>query len=427
MKPQNRNFLYISPHFAPNSRVGAMRPLKFIRHIEKFGWTPIIFCGFDPKADLDTSLLDFIPRNIAVHRTYNENNIPSSILLDYLTTIRPEYIRPKQFRSGINWFNPELIPMGGDIFQIPKALRNGRKVLMNTPCKAIMVNSDPYAAAYVGYKLSIEFNIPLIIDFRDPWSVCELRSPMRPFFTRISVRFIESKIMNRASKIVLNTKEALSDYRKQYRNIISKKFTYLYNFNDTTMFNTVENPTSVKNTPKKMIYMGNFRRFINGKELFEILNILKERGYTENHIRLSIFGNFPEESLRLATSFGVMPYLELHKPVPYADIVTYLESSDLLTLIMNKTRQRLPAKFFDYICSTKPILAISDNPELNELVNNNFGKSFNFSELNKAADMIEHLIQETLVIESNRNNPYTASEASKQLSNILDESVSIFQ
>lgn len=427
MTPQNRNFLYISPHFAPNSRVGAMRPLKFIRHIGEFGWKPIVFCGFDPKASIDLTLLDLIPSGTIIYRTYNGNINSSSLLTDQVTTLKPERTTSKQFRSGFSQLNPELIPMGSDIFKIPTALKYGREVLRKTPCEAIMVNSDPYAAAYVGYKLSIEFNIPLIIDFRDPWSVCELRSPMRPFFTRFLVRFLESIIVNSASKIVLNTKEALRDYRKLYDQNPSNKFTYLYNFNDTSIFNKGTSDITTEDTPKRMVYMGNFRRFINGKELFEILSILKERGYSNNHIKLSIYGNFPDESLRLATSYDITHFLEIHEPVPYADIIKILESHDLLTLIMNKTRQRLPAKFFDYLCSTKPIIAVSDNPELNDLVNNNFGKSFNFNELNKAADMVEQLIQQTLVIDSDRHNPFTASQASKQLSSILDESVSNFR
>lgn len=427
MTSQNRNFLYISPHFAPNSRVGAMRPLKFIRHIGEFGWKPIIFCGFDPKSSIDPTLLDLIPPGTIIHRTYNGNIKSSSLLTDQVATLRPDRTTSKQFRSGFSQLNPELIPMGSDIFKIPTALKNGRKVLRKTPCEAIMVNSDPYAGAYVGYKLSTEFNIPLIIDFRDPWSVCELRSPMRPFFTRFSVRFLESKIVNSASKIVLNTKEALLDYRKLYDQNPSNKFTHLYNFNDTSIFNKVTSEIITENTPKKMVYMGNFRRFINGKELFEMLSILKDRGYTDNHIKLSIYGNFPDESLRLAISYGITHFLEIHEPVPYVDIIKILESHDLLTLIMNKTRQRLPAKFFDYLCSTKPIISISDNPELKELVNTNFGKSFNFNELNRAADMVEELIQHTLVIDSVRHNTFTASQASKQLSSILNDSVSNFK
>lgn len=421
MFARKKQFLYISPHFAPNSRVGALRPLKFIRHIENFGWKPVVFCGFDPNSGVDYSLLSSIPYDIKVYRSYN--NAPSPIQTRDLNFRIKNQSKALTFNVGLSWWNPEIIPMGGDIFQIPLALKNGRNILKEQACDAIVVNSDPYAAAYVGYRLSVEFNIPLIVDFRDPWSVCELRKPLRPYVTKHAVEYIESKIIKRSSKVILNTMNTLSDYRKKYANSDPYKFSFLYNFNDTGLFDTEKGNNVQDGAPKSLLYMGNFRRFINGKELFEILSILRHRGYTPNQIQLSIYGNFPRESYQLATNFGVLPYLNIQNPVPYGQLLTKMESADLLMLMMNRTQQRLPAKFFDYLCSSKPILAISGNTELNDLVNDNYGKAFDFEQLEQAADIIEQLINNRLELHSKRHNPFTAEQASKQLAGLLDECV----
>ncbi len=56
-----RPFLYISPYFPPDSRVGALRPLKFVRHLPSCGYRPVVLAdaaGASRDARLEAAVPD---------------------------------------------------------------------------------------------------------------------------------------------------------------------------------------------------------------------------------------------------------------------------------------------------------------------------------------------------------------------------------
>ena len=65
-----RRLLYISPLFPPHTRVGALRPLKFVRHLPANGWIPTVLCDLQAKDPVNWDLVQTIPAEVEVVRDY---------------------------------------------------------------------------------------------------------------------------------------------------------------------------------------------------------------------------------------------------------------------------------------------------------------------------------------------------------------------
>jgi hypothetical protein len=413
-----KRFLYITPYFPPNNRVGALRPLKFCRHIRNLGWEPLVFCDLKKNDSTDRKLAEFIPDDLVVHRTYSRNaelawmafrqgHIPAA-------TSKKSSRIPKKKRF---WDNPELIPFGEHLVDIPSAIKNGRKILGHTECDAIVVNIDPHAAGYAGRVLAGESGLPLVLDFRDPWSVCELRRPMRPAPVRKLTDRLEHSMIRRSSAVILNTETALSDYRSHYCDLDPELFTCIRNFGDRELTNHGRKP----DLPfKSILFMGNLRRFIDGFEMLDVLRKLKDKGHSSDTLRLVISGQILPETLDRASELGVSDMIHPLDPVPYTEVFPLMSSADILLVIAHRSSQRIPAKFYDYATSGKPILAVSRNEELNHLVRQCGGQAFGFDQTGEMAGYINGVLNSTVDTKPMPHPMFTAHEGSRALARILD-------
>lgn len=389
-----RRFLYITPYFPPQARVGALRPLKFARRLPDHGWAPVILCDLWPGARINPKLLETVPESSAVIRDYSARAAKAQTSIH---TRPPDNARGPKPPSWVErwlppWLrNPELIPLGEHSVHIPYALRAARRALKAWPqCEAIMVNADPYAALLVGAQLAMETGLPLIQDLRDPWSMCELRRPRRPWPMREIVDRLERWAFAPASRVILNTETTLSDYRAHYPDVASQRLACIRNHHDRQLIDQGQHPGFDRFT---LLFLGNFRRFVEGDVLLNVLAALNAQGLGDQ-LQLVVTGECPEATWQMARQLGVADMLHTHPFVPYTEIAAIMEAADVLVSLNNRTRQRIPAKFYDYATTRRPILALADNPELARMVDGSGGQLFGLDEPQAVAQWLASMIQQ---------------------------------
>jgi glycosyltransferase involved in cell wall biosynthesis len=245
------------------------------------------------------------------------------------------------------------------------ALRAGRRVLAHSDCEAIVVNADPYAACLVGRQLGLEHGLPVVHDLRDPWAPCSLRRPRRPLPQRILVDHLERSCVESAARYVLNTETALEDYRAHYRDVPPERFDVIRNHGDRELVRGGSYPERARYT---LLFLGNFRRFVGGEVLVELLAELCRRGLGGDDLCLCVTGRVPHDARQLARSAGVEAMLDEHPFVPYREVGTFMETADVLVALCHDTRQRIPAKIYDYATTDRPMLIVCDNPELDRML-----------------------------------------------------------
>jgi glycosyltransferase involved in cell wall biosynthesis len=429
-----RRFLYLSPYFPPQTRVGALRPLKFARHLPDHGWAPLVLADLWQESQLDADLVDAIPETTMVVRDWSGRaakawrgfeRAPVRPVSD-AARVRDVADDPprRRLRDRLRlprWLdNPELIPLGEHGPRIPHALAAARKLLQQTPCEAIVVNADPFAACLVGTALKRETGLPLIIDLRDPWALCELRRPLRPALVAALIARLERDVMRVADRVLLNTETTLGDYREYYEDLPEDRFDCIRNHADREL---IADGAPMAFERFTLLFLGNFGRFIKADVLIRVLAELRRRGIDERSLQLVVTGRFPEASWRMAQGMGVAAMIVLHPHVPYREIGAVMAASDLLVLLIQpRGRQRLASKLFDYLASDRPILAISENAELTEMLTaSGAGTTHGYAEITAIADQIAaELAAGRQRVVTRRPIGATSQEASARLAMHLD-------
>ncbi|HPW21784.1 MAG TPA: hypothetical protein PLE61_13340 [Vicinamibacterales bacterium] len=389
-----RRLLYITPFFPPQSRVGALRPLKFVRHLPSLGWDPVVLCDLWPSAETDEALVRLVPEQVTVYRDYSRRARQAE-QRRLAAASGPGATRHERPRKAA-WepperFNPEIFPLKAHARHMPHALCAARRVLARHPCEAVLVNADPWAALVVGAVLARQTGLPLVADLRDPWSLCSLRRPLMPRPTRWIVDALERFVARTASTVILNTDTACRAYAVRYADLGSDRFAVIRNHSDEQLIGEGRHPGFDRFT---LLFLGRFRRFVDGAPLFGLLAELRRRGVAAADLQLVVTGGCEFEQGTVASRLGVDSMVR-HQPfVPYRQIGAAMAAADVLTLVNAPTDQRIMAKFYDYALSARPILAFAENAEFSALMARiGGGAVFGYGEVAAAADYVQRLMR----------------------------------
>jgi glycosyltransferase involved in cell wall biosynthesis len=423
--------LYITPYFPPQSQVGALRPLKFVRHLPQLGWLPVVLTDLWPGAAVDPALRDAVPPEVPVIHAYSRRAGPA---LRELQTHGP---RPKRTPNGRDrlqarvlqllphWLNnPELIPLGEHGIDIPHALKAARHALEDHPgCEAILVNADPFAACLVGAQLKHETGLPLVLDLRDPWAPCRLRRPRRP----APMRWLEDKLerwcVETADHVILNTRHTLDDYRAHYADLPPEHFSFLRNHFDAQLSGSGRHPGFDRFT---LLHLGRFTRFRTADGVLQMLAELQRRGIGPEHLQLAVTGDPGEAAWKAARALGVDDYLRVEGHVSYRKVGAVMAAADVLLMLAEPGAvQRIASKYYDYLGSERPVLAITDNPEAVEIMEQSgAGRALGYGDVAALADAVQAEMalgrQRTV---ARRPIGVTSREATEQLVAILESVV----
>lgn len=376
-----RRLLYITPYFPPQTRVGALRPLKFVRHLREFGWEPIVLTDFEWGEPASAQLLDALPPELTIHRTYRpggEWRAQRSLRASSASNTRPRMApEPRSNQSPLSFrgqkslmrarfeWHPETFPLGAHGLWIPLASREAIELAKRHDADAVMANADPFAAMLVAEKVGKNLNIPVIQDLRDPWGPCDLRGPTRPAHSNRYIHKTELRLIEGSSAYVLNTDATREAYQQHYSTVPAERFAVIRNHADPELFDST---VFERGKSLRIAYIGTFRRYVHGDPMLRALAALRHE-YSPGELQLIVTGPLSEEAERSAQALGVLDYIRVHPLVPYTDVGAFMAASDVLVASASSSAQRIPAKFFDYAVSGKPfvVIAASDHRELRAL------------------------------------------------------------
>jgi hypothetical protein len=168
-------FAYFYP---PLGGPGVQRPVKLIKYLSRNNW----------KTDVVTV------KDIMFHSS--DDQLAAEDMAE--TVIRTGSLDPMSFlgkikkgsdRTKVYFGTPEkykkiirnLFPIDDKIGWLPYAKKAGRQLLKTKRYDAIMATMGPYTSGLAAYKLSRQYKIPLIIDYRDHWTMNPYIKFITPF------------------------------------------------------------------------------------------------------------------------------------------------------------------------------------------------------------------------------------------------------
>lgn len=370
-----KKLLLISYVFPPMAAVGRFRAMKSCKFLPEFGWQPTVLTvkkGFNYAFDYDA--LDQLDPNLKIYRSGNLSpllwwdrrgeakamaaSVPES---DNTATVPSVDNRPS-LASRIKKLLRDMLSLPDlDNFWIPFGVVTGLRAIRRERVDAILSSSPPASAHVVAYILSILTRKPLMLDFRDLWTLSEgYEARQLPWIYRKIDRWLEKMIFRRASAIMAATEAFRQQLEDGNPDMNPAKLHAVINGLDADDFKGIEYPKT-KTAKFTILHLGSMYGNRNPIFFFKVLSQwVKNRPEVLDRIEAKFVGNAPDY-VNMLNGTPLEKVVTFENHIPHRKVLAMLWQADLLLLILGFELAGIgcmPAKAYEYIATGRPILAM---------------------------------------------------------------------
>ncbi len=351
-----RRVLVVAYYFPPMGLSGVQRTLKFVKYLPQFGWQPTVLT-VQPQGYLatDTSLLDDIAgRDILIERTGAAG--PGRFLSRNAVVEFPaEWSRKLLSRISDTVFVPD-----NKIGWKRKAVAHGLRLAQTRPFDLIFSTGPPFTDFLIGRELKRALNIPLVLDYRDPWVEYPFKFYPTPVHKWLNIRAERAAL--RASSHVTTTNRRVKELLlRRHRFLTYHDIEILSQGFDPDDFARAATPAEQtpprRNRAMRITYAGVFWEDRKPDYFLQALHdLLKDRPKLRGRIQAVFVGHFREENKKLVGRLGLQDSVSLLGYLPHNECISELVASDVLWMTVGDDLGS-PGKTYEYIGARKPILA----------------------------------------------------------------------
>lgn len=356
-----KKVLIITYYWPPGSGPGVQRFLKFSKYLRDYGWEPLILTvknGTYPNQD--ESLINDIPNGVKVFKTKTfepfslyslltgkktNSKLSGSIGLSNKSLVQRLFLYIRA-----NFFIPDA-RKGWNSY----ALKKAQQIIKDEGIDAIITTGPPHSTHLIGKKLKKWFQLPWIADFRDPWTTVFYNSIFpRSMATKRQDKKLEDIVLNEADMVTVVSKGMFDEFSDRATSICT-----IYNGFDEADF---VHKTPIR--PEKFVisHVGNFYDSQNVECLWRcIRDLTEENDSFKSHLQLNFVGNVHHEVIDSIEAFGLSSYVTQKGFLSHDKAIEQMMSSATLLFLIPKSENNhliITGKLFEYLASSKPILAI---------------------------------------------------------------------
>ena len=341
-----KEILFISYYFPPFSKILSIRAAEFTKRLVKNGYKIFVVSSKSNKnAHKDGELLrkvksPMIKNTKVFNLSFAKEGFQSNI---------------KKTTLYFEIFNLVLF-----LYWIPLAFLASRRIIKKNNIKLIYVSAPPFFTLILGYILKFSCKIPLIIEYRDPWSYNPyLKETMTKSIENFYLK-MEKRILKSADRIITiseGMKQFLLDNFPETRNKRIHAIPHGINIDD------IEKITKRSNISKEITFTftGNLYGHRDLEPLIRIVSTSHELGKLNNiSLNINIFGRYDSKHLTsLFKKYDVYKYFHLEGFVPRdVCLEEVLNSSLALHVGENLNYPTLSFKVLEYLSMRKKIVYI---------------------------------------------------------------------
>lgn len=350
--------LYISYFYPPLGGPAALRNLKTIYYLSAAGAEIHLITVKDIQYTYyDDSLLKS-SRSQSITRT---PSLDPMALLKRLSGKKPEHSQAIYTRSPekLKLLIRRLFPIDDKIGWLPGLFRSAHKLLSEQQFDLIYVSCGPFSSALAAYTLANKYALPLVVDYRDYWTLLIDYDLMGSRLSRAFSSHWERRLLKRANLIVSATQGIADDLAAHFDPQIKDKSFVLYNGYDEADFAGLPGaqPDADYFT---LAYFGNIYARRSLKSLYQAIFELEREHCTPRNLRIRLYGNFNTEVYQEAGRSGIREKIEFLPQIPHRDALLQMQKADALILIINSSSPTgtLTSKIFEYLRLGRKILAL---------------------------------------------------------------------
>ncbi len=342
------------------------RWLKFVKYLSQMGWEPIVFTPENPSFTIqDNSLLKDVPQSVEViklpiwepydlffkiSKIVGKKSVKQS---DFISTGKKSIFQKLSSFIRGNFFIPDA-----RIFWVKPSVSFLEDFIKSNKIDRIITTGPPHSIHLIGLKLK-EKNPSLkwFADFRDPWSEWDLLDTLS--LTRLARsrhKNLEKKVLTMADRII-----TIAPYHvKRLEALSGRQVDLITNGFDEDDFKGIVHQKTSKFTIRHIGVVDELR---DPRPVMEIIKTicLKDDLFQQN-VLIEFIGNVNSAfKTYISGDIILKTVIRFVDQVPHAQLLKLYGETDLQLLVLAHTSiapGNLPGKFFEYLASGNPILAI---------------------------------------------------------------------
>jgi len=371
--------LIVAYYFPPLSTSGCLRPKAFCKYLPDHGWEASVLTVVSDTADhelaRDPSLLSGRLSRIAIRRAPDEN------VLAWVGSRRATLgARSAGVRAAIpvpeaRSFLRRSVAAGlRMLFAFPDncagwfrpGVREGLRLVAELRPDVVLATAPPWTGLLVGAAIAQRAGIPLVADFRDPWTASEKRYADLPGGMGRANR-LERRTIGHAARVIANTAEAAVWLKSKYPRD-AHKVVAIPNGYDPDLMPAFENETVHDRArsgaePLEICHFGTVYRARSPTQLLLALSDLaaEHSGATPPPLRVRFIGAWQvndSETIALAGRLERSGIMTREPALPHAACLHAMRASNALLILQPDLPLQIPGKLYEYIAAGRPLVVV---------------------------------------------------------------------
>jgi glycosyltransferase involved in cell wall biosynthesis len=380
----SKRVLFIAYLFPPVGGAGVQRAAKFVKYLPVCGWTPTVLTVTNPSVPvLDESLVDEIPPEAVIRRaptwepSYAVKNIVASA--DSADS-RPLRQAGRLARRLLNSVVKTLLQPDPQVLWLPGALREGLKLLGQARHEVILATAPPFSSFLVAARLSRKTGLPLVLDYRDEWTICnshwENRRPDP--VSRFILDRLQARMLRRTNTVLATTRSSAKMLARLCQAAGSKaRVGYIYNGFDVDDFPAVGSGSPghypVPSSHLRLVYVGSLWNMASVEPLVQaVQRFADQTPDLACHLELVFAGRRTDKQQQHVEILKRLPCRVVeYSYLDHRRAVELLCSASLSCILLGDlpgAERVVPAKVFECMAARRPLLAITPPGEMTELL-----------------------------------------------------------
>jgi len=380
------SILIVSYYFPPDGAVGAKRMARFCQYLPEFGIRPIVLTIDQASCEtIDPSLES--PGHVQIERVR-----PRTTFLEWYRRRSERRVVLQKVRLGGSNFgtvDSELqFGLRRHFFaflQLPDmqrgwyrpAINAAARIVTNSHVDALLSSGPPWTAHAVGHTIARRFNVPWIADFRDqwasdPWRRYSHNSQGSPAWRDKLDLWIEDRWVRHAGLVICATNHQRESLLRAHSNLGGNRVVVIQNGYDRRPENC-SSRTNSKSEQRVFLHAGNL---YGGRRIAvfcrAIASLVRDGKLSADNAMFSLMGEVAPDIEREARNSTPELFdsgmIAFHARVDWKRARQRLEQADVLLIFQGDHPTAIPAKFYEYLQTGKPILALVGNGALGEIV-----------------------------------------------------------
>lgn len=346
--------LIITYYWPPAGGSGVQRWLKFVKYLQDFGITPVIYTVENPDYSIkDTTLEKEIPKGIEVLKQpiWEPYKLAAIFSKNKKVNTNAGFLSPKKSMLSklalyvrANFFIPDA-----RMFWIQPSIKYLSNYIKHHKIDAIISTGPPHSTHMIGLGLKKKLNMRWIADFRDPWTEIDYFHQLP--LTQKSIKKhhkLEQAVLKNADEVLV-----VGDTMKKAYDVFSKNVSVITNGFDGDISKETEIDKEFTLT-----HIGMLNADRNPIILWKVLSELDKN----INIKVQLIGKVAPEVKQTIADFKLTEQVSFIDYLPHDAVKKYQQKSQVLLLAVNNVPSAkgiVTGKIFEYLQAQRPIVAIA--------------------------------------------------------------------